>query len=428
MLYDRWRQVARARPEQIALRDYTVGRQWTFRELAAAADTSQCVEGIAFPQGTDAGFILSVLGAWRAGRVVCPIESDQARPETASRLPEGIVHLKTTSATTRAARLVAFTESQLAADAENIVTTMGLRPEWPNLGVVSLAHSYGFSNLVLPLLLQGIPLIIVPAPLPELIRRAAASERAVTLAAVPALWRAWLEADAIPGNVRLAISAGAPLPVALEQRVFTSRGLKMHNFYGSSECGGIAYDGTSGPRLDDSCAGAAMRNVEVSIDESGCLAVRGRAVAETYWPEPSPLLGNGSFLTSDIAEISYGLVYLRGRLSDQINVAGRKVSPEIIEGALFKHPGVNECLVFGVPSSDPRRGDTIVACVVAGKNVVGEILKQFLLTQLPAWQVPREWWLVDSLFTNRRGKVSRAEWRKRYLETFGNGKASARAE
>jgi len=35
---------------------------------------------------------------------------------------------------------------------------------------------------------------------------------------------------------------------------------------------------------------------------------------------------------------------------------------------------------------------------------------------LPAWQVPREWWFVDGLESNRRGKLSRAEWRKRYLE------------
>ena len=88
------------------------------------------------------------------------------------------------------------------ADAENIVATMGLRADWPNLGVISMAHSYGFSNLVLPLLLHGIPLILAPAPLPEIIRRAAENEPAITLAAVPAMWRAWHEADAIPPGVR----------------------------------------------------------------------------------------------------------------------------------------------------------------------------------------------------------------------------------
>ncbi len=78
-----------------------------------------------------------------------------------------------TSATGGAPRMVAFTGEELVADADNIVATMGLRPDWPNLGVISLAHSYGFSNLVLPLLLHGIPLILVDAPLPETVRQAA---------------------------------------------------------------------------------------------------------------------------------------------------------------------------------------------------------------------------------------------------------------
>jgi long-chain acyl-CoA synthetase len=139
-------------------------------------------------------------------------------------------------------------------------------------------------------------------------------------------------------------------------------------------------------------------------------------VGETYWPEANPALSGGVFRTNDLAEISYGLVYFRGRAGDQINVAGRKVSPESIEKVLAAHPGVRECVIFGVPSSDANRGDTIVACVSANTSVSGDILKQFLLAHLPAWQVPREWWLVESLFSSRRGKLSRAEWRKRYLE------------
>src|SRR5207249_1591806 len=104
----------------------------------------------------------------------------------------------------------------------------------------------------------------------------------ITLAAVPALWRAWHEARAIPANVRLAISAGAPLPAGLEQAVFTGWGLKLHNFYGSTECGGIAYDATDTPRADDACVGAPMRNVHLSLTKEGCLTVCSRAVGETY--------------------------------------------------------------------------------------------------------------------------------------------------
>jgi long-chain acyl-CoA synthetase len=417
MLYERWRQIARSYSGEIALRDLASHRQWTFRELEMAADLPNPEAAkVAFPTGLSAEFVLNVLQAWRGGQIVCPVEADQQAPTVGAEIPADIIHLKMTSGTTAAPRFVAFSANQLMADAENIVATMGLRPEWPNLGVISLAHSYGFSNLVLPLLLHGIPLVLAGAPLPEIVLRAAATEKAVTLAAVPALWRTWYDADAIPRNVRLAISAGAPLSVSLEQNVFATRGLKIHNFYGSSECGGIAYDASSGARLDGSCAGAPMRNVNLTIGEDGCLEVRSNAVGQTYWPEPSPRLGDGVFRTNDLAEISYGLVYFRGRAGDQINVAGRKVSPESIEKILLGHPGVRECVVFGVPSQDAKRGETIVACVAATTQVAGETLKQFLLSQLPAWQIPREWWLVESLFASQRGKLSRTEWRKRYLE------------
>src|ERR1017187_8868265 len=190
MLYERWREIACAGRDEIALRDVAAGRQWTFRELFQA--TEQVGRGglkFAFPEGGSAEFIFSVLRAWRSSQVVCPLETGQAAPEFSEPLPGSIAHLKTTSATAAAPRMVAFTAEQLAADAGNIVATMGLRPDWPNLGVISLAHSYGFSNLVLPLLLHGIPLILAESPLPEVVQKAAKCADFITLAAVPALWR-----------------------------------------------------------------------------------------------------------------------------------------------------------------------------------------------------------------------------------------------
>jgi acyl-coenzyme A synthetase/AMP-(fatty) acid ligase len=283
--------------------------------------------------------------------------------------------------------------------------------------VISLAHSYGFSNLVLPLLLHGIPLVLVNSPLPEAIRRAAAVVPFATLPAVPALWCAWRDADAIPRNIRLAISAGAPLPLALEQDVFAKTGFKIHNFYGATECGGIAYDRSSSPRTDATCVGAPMENVQLSINPDGCLEVRGPAVGQTYWPDAAPNLGLGCYRTSDLAEIDEGRVFLRGRATDQINVAGRKVLPGTIEGVLLKHPDVRDCLVFGAPSPEAGRGETVVACVLLKSGAIDGLeaaaLKQFLLGHLPAWQVPREWRFVESLAPNERGKLSRAEWRAR---------------
>jgi acyl-CoA synthetase (AMP-forming)/AMP-acid ligase II len=152
------------------------------------------------------------------------------------------------------------------------------------------------------------------------------------------------------------------------------------------------------------------------VNRDGCLEVRSRAVGQTYLPEPGANLSRGCYRTSDLVELKEGLVYLRGRVTDLINVAGRKVAPESIERELLAHPGVRDCLVFGAPSREAERTEVIVACVAVKTAVSADELRDFLLSRLPAWQVPREWMLSETLEANERGKLSRAEWRRRYLE------------
>jgi acyl-CoA synthetase (AMP-forming)/AMP-acid ligase II len=416
MLFENWRRVVRDHPSRKALYDVPSARSWTFAELDFAAENYPTQSGrVAFPQGDSPNFIFSVLSAWKNDVPVCPLEIGQLQPIIQGDLLPDVVHVKTTSASTGTARLVAFTAEQLQADCHNIVSTMGLTPEWPNLGVISLSHSYGFSNLVLPLLLEGIPLVLAGSSLPEAVRIAASGHENVCLAGVPALWRVWHKSGAIPQNVRLAISAGAPLPLALEHSIYEGAGLKVHNFYGSSECGGIAFDKTSKPRSESSCAGTALDNVPVSIASNGCLEVSGPAVGKGFFPVAEPSLADGVFRSADIAEIREGKIYLLGRASDQINVAGRKVLPEVIERRLAAHPAVVECVVFGVRETGHERGETIVACLATREIISADSLKQFLLAELPPWQVPRKWWFLEFIAPNRRGKLSRAEWRIAYL-------------
>jgi acyl-coenzyme A synthetase/AMP-(fatty) acid ligase len=416
MLYERWQKVAGERSNEIALRDLASGRCWTFSQLNDESEKPlPGSPAMVCPQGSSPEFIFEVLRAWRQRIVVCPLDTHH-QPPAVSPPPWPCCHLKTTPASTGVSRTVAFTQEQLAADAENIVATMGLRPDWPNLGIISLAYSYGFSNLVLPLLLHGIPLYLVSSPLPVALRCAEQAHLNLTVAAVPALWHAWHKSGAILSNVRLAISAGAPLPLTLERAVFADHGLKIHNFYGSTECGGIAFDATDEPRKDDSCVGRPMKNVSVEIAAGGALMVRSRAVGETHWPQPEPALDAGVFTTCDLAEIRNGEIYLHGRSDDHINVAGRKVSPVLIEQALGEHEAVAGCVVFGVPSGSVDRMDLIVACVATDRPTAKEELKNFLLAMLPAWQVPREWWFVDAISSNGTGKPVRAQWRRAYLD------------
>ena len=417
MLHERWLKTLDECHDQVALRDLASDRAWTFAELDREA-LSGCVPSsqVLFPTGRNTEFIIETLHGWKHGRTICPLEEGQAPPPLGE-LPGECRLIKTTSATTGAPRCVLFNASQVAADVDQIVTTMGLRRDWPNLGVISLAHSYGFSNLVLPLLLRGIPLTLGPLVLPEAVRLAAQSGEAWTLAGVPALWRAWHEAGAIPGSVKLAISAGAPLPLSLEQAVIEATGLKIHNFLGSSECGGIAFDRSRELRSDASLVGGAMDGVGLERDADGCLVVRSRAVGMGYWPEADERLSEGCFRTCDLVDIRDGEVFLQGRASDLINVAGRKVSPESIERVLLQFDSVADCLVLGLPSTETGHGEIIGAVVVLRKPCEETQLRQHLLVHLPAWQVPRQWHFVDSLGVNQRGKLSRTEWRRKLVDS-----------
>ena len=124
--------MAREFSHEIALRDLPSRRQWTFAELESAAQQRESAETMVFPRGNSAEFVLSILRAWRHNQITCPLETNQFVPSV--RLPPAhIVHLKTTSATSGAPKLVAMTATQLAADADNIVATMKLRRDWPNL-------------------------------------------------------------------------------------------------------------------------------------------------------------------------------------------------------------------------------------------------------------------------------------------------------
>lgn len=409
MLYERFMQIAGSRASELALVDHALGKRWTFKQLVEA-QVPKPSGPVHFVRSVGANFIFDLLGAWKQGVPACPLEPSQPLPEI-HEFPLNCAHIKITSGTTGVPSQIAFSAEQLFADAENIVGTMGFRPEWPNLSVISMAHSYGFSNLVTPLLLFGIPLVIGKGALPQAVAEYISGD--CTVSAVPALWRAWQDAGIGLSQIKLAISAGAPLPVGLEEDVFNRHGVKIHNFYGSSECGGIAFDRTLNPRKNSSLAGSALDNVQLSINPEGCLQVTSNAVGISYLPS-SARLQNGTFTTNDLVEIREGEVYLLGRAADTINVAGRKVSPEKIEQALLRVPGVKEAVVFGV--EDPMRGEDIVACIQG--EVTANILKQWLGETLQPWEFPREIFQISQVPKSERGKTSRAQMRNYYKNGF----------
>lgn len=408
MLYLRWLETSRRFADRPAIFDGD--GVTTFAALAAAVETAPVFDRPVIARSGDMRFFIDILRAWRDGVAVIPVERDAPEPVLNCPPPEGVRLIKYTPGASGIPRAIFLNDSQVIADADRIVGAMGLSPDVPNLAVVSLAHSYGFCNVVLPLLLHGIPARLLPLPFPRVMENAFRQHDAVVLPAVPSMWRAWQRAGILTNPpLRLAISAGAPLALDLEQRIFAETGIKIHNFYGASECGGIAYDSTDTPRESASIVGSPLPGVTVDVEHDGRLRVTSDAVAMGYdAPRGDDLLGGGVYLTRDVGHRdAQGLIHLTGTTGGAINVAGRKISPAKVEAAIIATGLVLRIKVLGIPSADPERFEEIAALAELAEGVTPAVLKSALAEHLPLWEIPRHWqfgaqgWNADAVELRR---------------------------
>lgn len=324
--------------------------------------------------------------------------------------------LKLTSGTTAGPRVVRFRSEQLLADCENICDTMEITARDLNFGVIPISHSYGFSNLLTPLLARGVPLALSNDRIPRAILDGIVATGATVFSGMPVFYQSLCEFNPAPHKLRLCISAGAPLSPKISESFREKFGCAIHSFYGSSECGGICY--VRKPNSLPGVVGPAMSGVEIeSLDSgdtsAGRIRVRSPAVGDGYFPEADETkLGHGFFIPDDLLEKTPDGYRIVGRASDLINVAGKKVSPAQVEAEILRYEGVREAVVFARDSE--RRNQEIVACVVAEDRVTEVELLSHCRARLSSWQTPRRIFFIDRMPVNERGKISRRDLARLY--------------
>ena len=334
-----------------------------------------------------------------------PITWDGLRPDL----------LKITSGTTGAPRAIRTRQTQLLADCRNICETIGIGSDDLNFGVIPFSHSYGFSNLITPLLYQGTGLVCSTDRMPRAIWRHLKDSQATVFPGTPALFQALASLSDTNdlGAIRLCISAGAPMVPEISRLFYTRFGRKIHSFYGSSECGGIAYDQGEDLEKPSGSVGVPLAGVKIVRIESDRIEIRSESVADGYFPDPDPLVLDGNrFIPGDLVEWLGAEIRLVGRVSDFINVAGKKIHPSVIEEHLRKYPGVVDAIVFGIPSA--TRNEELVAYVAGLEDLSRQQLERHCRQGLSRWQVPREIRLMAELPVNSRGKINRSELAKIY--------------
>jgi long-chain acyl-CoA synthetase len=447
-MFQRFLSLATGDPDAAALIDGATGAVTTRSTLLARAEELAAeltaaglreADALAIQLPNSVDFVAAFLAACKLGLVVAAIDRDAPETEVAKILghfairglvyvedrqsclcisvreidarpavPPGARLIKLTSGSTGTPKGIVTTEANLIADCTSICATMDIRPDDLNLGAIPFSHSYGFSNLVMPLLVQGTPVVVsndyLPQPLLELANR----HRCTVAPLIPMVF-AHLASTAHGEfeTVRTFISAGAPLPAATSRRFRERFALDIHSFYGCSECGGITYDRRGGA-VERGTVGEALDGV--ALETSGTrLGVRSGSVAAGYLFDAVTFqpFEHGTFTTDDLIELrDDGELALTGRAGDLINTAGKKVNPREVEAVLLQIEGVREAKVYGEPAG--ARGEVVAAAIVATPNVTREQVREFCRARLSTHKVPRIVKLIDEMPVDERGKVKRA--------------------
>ena len=144
-----------------------------------------------------------------------------------------------------------------------------------------------------------------------------------------------------------------------------------------------------------------------------------RYLAE-YWSTWEDRWDHGDWALMD----EDGFWYLTGRADAAINVAGRKVGPAEVEGALIDHAAVNQAAVVGVP--DDTTGEAIVAYVILEKDAspsdeLRDELREHVGAVLGKPFRPREVRFAEEFPKTQSGKIVRRAIEGAYTgETVGD--------
>jgi len=348
-------------------------------------------------------------------------DREQAADATTDWAEKAPTLLKLTSGTTAAPRAIRFGSQQLLADCNQICDSMGISDADLNFGVIPISHSYGFSNLLMPLIVRGVPMVVSRDRTPRAVLADLARTNATVFPGTPIFYQAFCDMHDVPAlrQLRLCISAGAPLSGTVAKKFFEKFKLLIHSFYGASECGGICYD-RDGTAFEDAVVGEPLKNVDVEIIDpaapSSQIRVRSAGVGDGYFPEPDEQkLANGIFVPDDLLARTERGFKIVGRISDVINIAGKKVNPGEVEAHIIGFPGIKQAVVFGRPAAaGALRNEEVAACVVADADLRENNLLELCRKTLSPWQVPKRIFIVDAIPTNERGKISRRDLARRF--------------
>lgn len=224
-------------------------------------------------------------------------------------------------------------------------------------------------------------------------------------------------------KLKLVVAGGMAVHETVAKKWQQLTGVPILEGYGLTETSPVVcmndltsknYNGSIGKPLEATSL-KFLDDQENSVKEGdvGELAVWGPQVMSGYWGQTEEnkhiFTSDGYFMTGDMGYRDLnGLVFLKERKKDMIDISGLKVYPSEVEDVLLEQPHVLEAAVIGEKNVSGQ--ERVVAYVVSDSEF---LLEQKLIhackERLTGYKIPKKIYFCDSLPKSNVGKILKRE-------------------
>lgn len=328
-----------------------------------------------------------------------------------------------TSGTTSRPKIVPLRQRNLARSARNIASSLQLTAADRSLNVMPLFHIHGIMAGLLAPLSAGGSVVCTPGFDAFAFHRWVDELHPTYFSAVPTMHQMVLARapEPRPTTLRFVRSSSAALPEPVLEGLRDLFDVPIVEAYGMTEA---SHQMTSNPLPPEQAKPGSVgvaRGIDVAIlneknnvlpsGARGEVSIRGTTIVDGYENNPSAnesAFTAGWFRTGDEGVLDEdGFLFLTGRLKEQINRGGEKISPIEIDEVLLRHPAVAEAVTFAIPHD--KLGEEIGAAVVLaeGKETTESELRAYLREHLAAFKVPRRIVFLAEIPKGATGKIQR---------------------
>ena len=191
---------------------------------------------------------------------------------------------------------------------------------------------------------------------------------------------------------------------------------RLYNTLGATEAGAVTTYNFNDGRHIEGCVGYPMKNSIIEISPDGHIIISGKTLMSGYVggdKSGNQVFRDGKLYTADLGYFDdEGMIHLRGRDGDVINIGGFKVDPTEVEASALSHPDIKDCIC--IAGTHPVIGTVLKLLFVprSGAEPTVRDIARHIKSQLEPHKVPTYYDCVESIRRTYNGKLDRKAYKE----------------